>query len=82
MSVNKRGGDRGGRRPQTPIEEKRVISGKVRVRIDPAKEMVIPVDQETRLLAQQLMLREWDGVRTVEELFAYALRRLAEKEAS
>lgn len=74
----KRGGDRGGRRPSTPIEEKVVISGKVRVRIDPAREMVIPCDLETRMIAQQLMLNDYPGVSTIEQLFAYAVRRLAE----
>lgn len=74
----RRGGDRGGRRPQTPIEQKAVISGKVRVRIDPEKEMIIPVDQETRLLAQRLMLNDYPGVETVEQLFAYAVRKLAD----
>lgn len=52
--------------------------GKIRIRIDPAREMVIAIDPDTRALAQRLMLRDWPGVRTVEELSAYALRRLAE----
>lgn len=61
-----------------PIAELKPVYGKVRVRIDPATQMVIPVDAETRLIAQQLMLREWPGVTSVEQLFAYAVRRLAE----
>lgn len=71
-------GQRGGRPPK-PLAEKRRIKGssKVIVRIDPAREMVIPVDAETRLLAQRLMLH-FPQVPTVEALFAYALQRLAE----
>jgi hypothetical protein len=65
--------------PRKSIEEKRRDKyGQVTVRIDPSTEMVIPVDVETRLLAQRLMLREWEGVSSVAELFGYAVRRLAE----
>lgn len=88
--AGKRGGNKasaangrlGGRPPQTDITKLAVVSGKVRVRIDPAKEMVIPVDPETRLIAQRLMLREWSGVTRIEELFAYAVRRLAKEESN
>ena len=73
---SKRGGNYGGGRPPTPIEEKTIIRGKVRVRIDPEKEMVIPVDLETRALAQRLMLNDYPGVTKVEELFSYAVRQL------
>lgn len=75
-SSGKRGGNRGGVRPTTPIEQKTVISGKVRVRIDPAREMVITASVEDRLLAQRLMLYDWPGVRSIDDLFVYALRQL------
>lgn len=61
-----------------PLAKKTRIYRKVRVLIDPELEMVIPVDAETRALAQRLMLREWPGVEQVEQLFAYAVRRLAD----
>ena len=68
----------GGRPRKSPADKRPDKYGRITVRIDPACEMVIPVDQETRLLAIRLMLREWPGVTKVEELFAYALRTLAE----
>lgn len=64
-------------RPPKPLADKPRIFGKVRVMLDPEKEMIIPVDAETRVLAQRLMLREWPGVETVEQLFAYAVQVLA-----
>jgi hypothetical protein len=77
---SKRGGLRrpSGGRPPKPLTALAAVSGKVRVRIDPAQEMIIPVDVETRALAQRLMLRQWPGVERVEQLYAYAIRRLAE----
>jgi len=60
-----------------PVEQKAVINGKVRVRINPATEMIIPVDAETRALAQRLMLH-FPDVPNVESLFPYAVRRLSE----
>lgn len=74
---SRRGGNYGGGRPPTPVEEKTHIRGKVRVMLDPEKEMVILVDPETRVLAQRLMLRNYPGVTKVEELFAYAVQFLA-----
>ena len=38
--------------------------------------VAIPAD--AMLLAQQLMLREWPGVTTIEELIGLALRQLAD----
>ncbi len=38
----------------------------------------VNVDLDTAALAQRLMLLDWTGVSNVEQLFAYALRRLAE----
>lgn len=70
--------ERGRGRPPKSIAEKPRIFGKVRVMLDPEREMVIPVDPETRALAQRLMLREWEGVERVEQLYAYAVRRLSE----
>lgn len=67
-----------GRRALPLSARKADPDGKVRIRIDPAREMVISISPEDRALAQRLMLRDWPGVRTVEELPAYALRRLAE----
>lgn len=55
-----------------------VLQRLIDVRLDPATEMIIPVDPETRALAQRLMLYSWPGVCRVEELFAYAVRRLSE----
>lgn len=67
----------GGRPPKRITEKKPDRYGRVIVRIDPATEMVIPVDAETRALAQRLMLNDYPGVERVEQLFAYAVRRLA-----
>jgi hypothetical protein len=73
VSTNKRA--RG--RPRIPAaEQPRNPYGMVRVSLNPETEMVIPVDQATRVLAQQLMLHEWPGVSRVEELFAYARRSI------
>ena len=49
----------------------------IRVRIDSG---LIPValPADAMLLAQQLMLRDWPGVTTIEDLISYALRRLAD----
>lgn len=83
--TSKRGGPRtpgpGKRngRPRRAIADKTPDArGLVTVRIDPAREMIIPVDLETRALAQRLMLRDWPGVGGVEELYAFAVRKLAE----
>jgi len=70
-------GKLGGRPRTTASEKKPGKDGRVTVRIDPASEMVIPADIETRVLAQRLMLH-FPKVATVEALFAYALRKLAE----
>lgn len=48
--------------------------------LEDRREIRIAITPEIALLAQRLMLRPWPGVRTVEDLFAYALRRLAETE--
>lgn len=71
-------GKRPGRRAIPLAQRKLRKDGKVAVLIDPACEMVIPVDLDTRMLAQRLMLYPWPDVATVEELFSFALRRLAE----
>jgi hypothetical protein len=42
--------------------------------------VVLMLSPDDALLAQRLMLRDWPGVTRVEELFAYALRRLAATE--
>jgi len=78
-TLKKPRGRAGGRKP-IPLAARKPSTkgGKVSVRLDPANEMVIPVDAETRMLAVRLMLREWPGISRVEELFAYAVRRLAE----
>lgn len=49
-----------------------VVSGKI----------PIAIDTTTLILAQRLMLRNWPGVATVEDLVGYALRKLAEEAAS
>ena len=67
----------GGRPRTTAAQKKPDKYGRVTVRIDPVREMVIPVDIEVRVLAQRLMLRAWPGVSSVEQLFAYAVRKLA-----
>ena len=38
---------------------------------------VAPTDEDA-LLAQRLMLRQWEGVRTIGDLLLYGLRKLAE----
>ncbi len=38
----------------------------------------IAVDLDTAAPAQRLMLRQWPGVENIEQLIAYALRRLDE----
>jgi len=78
MTLKKPRGRAGGRKP-IPLAERKpsTKSGKISVRIDPAREMVIPVDVETRMLAVRLMLHDWPGVERVEDLFAYALRQMA-----
>jgi hypothetical protein len=67
---NKRGGRRAnpGGRPPKPLDERVAFKGKIANRVSP----------ETALLAQQLMLREWPGVGSIEQLIEYALRRLKE----
>lgn len=46
----------------------------------PVQEGKAPVvlDADTLVLAQRLMLYDWPGVATVEDLFGYAIRKLAE----
>lgn len=69
-----------GGRPYKPDAEKRRSKyGLVTVRINPDTEMVITASIEDRALAQRLMLRDWPGVTKVEQLFSYALRKLAER---
>ncbi len=69
----------GSGRRALPLSARKADSdGKIRVRIDPEKEWVIPISPEDRALAQRLMLRDWPGVSRVEELPAYALQKLAE----
>jgi len=79
MTLKKPRGRAGGRKP-IPLAARKpsTKSGKISVRLDPAREMIIPVDPETRGLAVRLMLHEWPGVERVEELFAYAVQKLAE----
>ena len=60
-------GVEGSGRPPKPIEERAAWNGKIAVRISP----------DTAALAQRLMLHDWPDVHNVEQLFAYALRRLA-----
>lgn len=36
------------------------------------------LNADTLVLAQRLMLHEWPGVQTIEDLIAYAVRKLAE----
>lgn len=66
--MSRRGGRRSnpGGRPPKPLDKRAAWRGKVAIRID----------LETAALAQRLMLQEWPGVATVEDLVAYALRRL------
>lgn len=71
-------GKRNGRPRKTLAEKRPDARGLVTVRIDPAREMVIRASVEDRLLAQRLMLYDWPGVATIDELFAYALHRLAQ----
>lgn len=54
-------------RPPRPIEDRQAWKGKIAIRISP----------ETAMLAQRLMLH-FPQVATVEDLFACALRKLAE----
>ena len=49
----------------------------LRVRID-SGQIPVAIPADAALLAQQLMLRDWPGVTTIEELICYALRRLAD----
>ena len=78
MSSTHGGRRAGAGRHSKPLAERKTrANGKVQVTIDPAREMVIPVDIDTRVLAQRLMLH-FPQVPNVESLFSYALRRLAE----
>lgn len=71
-------GKKSGGRPRKPVTAKKPDKyGRITIRIDPAREMVIPVDLETRMTAVRLMLH-FPQVATVEDLFSYALRKLAE----
>ncbi len=38
----------------------------------------VNIDLDTAALAQRLILRQWPGIENIEQLIAYALRRLAE----
>lgn len=67
-------------RPRKAIEEKVPDDrGLITIRIDPARQAVIDADLKTQTLAQRLMLYNWPGVNTVQQLYAYALRKLAEQ---
>jgi hypothetical protein len=66
--VSRGGARKGAGRPPKALTDRTAWKGRVAVRITP----------ETAALAQRLMLYEWPGVANVNDLFEYALRRLAE----
>lgn len=66
-----------GGRPPTPLAERTPgKDGRIAVRIDPARQMIINATMEDQALAVRLMLH-FPDVATVQDLPAYALHRLA-----
>lgn len=68
-------GKRGGRPPK--IDRKSGKDGRIVIRIDPARQMVINATPEDQALAMRLMLL-FPQVATVADLPMYALRRLSQ----